>query len=673
MAKNTDQQGAETAAAGGFDKSVFDRRYRAALKATRMPRKDFWMNDSFIKGFQWVHYNPVLNYINEASRAESDDRVRLTINRMWPLSRSLAADLNQRELGFEVYPSKADDATIRAARTSEAILEDVRTNHDWENLRHDLTWALLKGGTAAICIDWDTDSGDWIGDDEEAGGTALHTGDSCETVLNISEFVIQPGAKVAEKANWWIKITTAPPEEVQAEYNLPKLPPADANSGLSPLMQKLASTDGSELQNLTLVMTYYERPNKMCAKGRLVTVINGEIVGGVKDWPFPWKDRLNLSIFRETPVSTQWWGQTVLSMGRPVQVAFNLAWSSIIEHVRKTGNAKLGVSQSNIDLMEEMTDEIGEMVPYLDGTQMPAWINPAQLPSYIQEIPQQLSAQLDDIFGVHDVSRGVAPVNAPDSGYGLSLLAENDTSPLGLIIKDMARGFGHLASMLLKLYEVNVTEPRDAIVRAPGLPAMTTSWTGEDLLGQTDAMIPVDKIMPRSHVAMAATADKLVQMGMITSIAQYVHVAESPNQRDLLAVAAPDVEKARRENHDMRLGRVRIPAKFDDHATHIGEHNIFRKSLEYSLLDHQLQEVFDNHVQAHEMLAAELMGQQQQRAQMSPAMAAIPNANGAPTLTPGQAAQAMPPQGPQPTDNTPMGAPASLSTPQFPNGDPTSQ
>jgi hypothetical protein len=651
-----------------FDEVVALRRYNDALKSTRTARKEFWMNDAFMRGYQWVHYNPVTCHVDEVPRDEDDDRVQATVNRMWPLARTLAAKMGQRELVFDVTPTKADDATIRGARTAEAIVRDVHDKHDWESLRDNLNWSILKGGTAAICVDWDSDLGDEIpqyeddeSDDDEdetdnprmINGTPLFTGDTVETALSIAEFVIQPGAKVAEKALWFYKACAFAPEEVQAQYDLENLPSADSMAGLSPLQQRLVSYDDSS-PNLTLVLTYYERPNKMCRKGRVATIINGRIVGEIKPWPFPWEDRLNIVVFRETPLSSHWWGETVLSMARPLQVAFNTVWSAIIEHVKKTGNAKLAVSQSNIDLMEEMTDEIGEIIPYTDGTEKPSWIDPAQLPAYIQNVPNQLSEQIDDVFGVHEISRGGAPGRV-DSANGLSILSENDSTPIGRIIADQARGWGKVASMVLKLYEKNVTESREAIVRSPGLPAMTVEWTGKDLLGQTDATVPAGQIMPRTRAEQVAVADKMMQMGIITTVAQWVHVAEAPNEKEFLALVAPDVERARRENHDMRTGKVRFPAKFDNHAVHIEEHNTFRKSLEYELLDEETRKIIDDHVDAHETLAAEEMAKQVNRAQTAAPMAAVPTADGSPTLPPEVLGGAAPAG--QPTDQTAVGMP----------------
>lgn len=636
-------------------------RYESALNATRLGRKEFELNSAFVNDQQWVHYNTSSRRVEPV--LPEDDRVQATANRMLPAARTLAGKITQRNLrnGLEVPSSKADDANIRAARISASIVESVHSDHDWEQLRDSLTWAILMGGSAAICVDWDAEAGEFIGEDR--AGRALHKGDTCESVLNIAEFVVQPGVKNAEKAMWWIKVQALPPDQVKALYGLERKPPADASSGMSPLQTKLMQV-GEEQTELTMVLTYYERPNKTCPKGRVATIVDGKLVGKgdndedkIKKWPFPWSDRLNIAVCGDVPIAGQWLHGTSFSAVRSLQVAYNSVWSAIIEHIKNAGNARLAVPQSNMDLIDDLTDLPGEIITYLDGTAPPNYIAPAQLPAYILEMPNRIAMQMDDILGVHEVSRGTMPTNI-ESGVGLSILAENDSTPVGRIIKEEARCMEWVGKMVLKLYEKNVTETREAVVRVPGLPAMTQTWTGKDLLGQTSVRIPADAIMPRSQAAAQARADKMMQMGLIQSVSQYARIAELPDATSILSVAAPDIDKAQRENNRMRMGIVCVPEQFDNHAEHIAEHNTFRKSQEYELLDEKTQSIFDDHVQAHSTLAANEAGNQLSKASIDPLLAAVPTAEEAPTLPVDDAEAAA-------AEGAPEGLTPDMGTPEF--------
>jgi hypothetical protein len=639
---------------GAGAKVVIDR-YEKGVKALRKEVHNYWLNHAFLSGEQWVWWNKERRTLEELPRDE--DRVRATVDRIGPTSRTVISKLISRELRFEVPPSGADDATLQGAYTASAIVESTRVEHDWERLREQAMWAVWKGGTAALAVEWNPRAGKPLGV-SEATGREFGTGDTVETVLNIAEFVVQPGVREGEKAQWWIRALALPPEEAQEMYGLDKVPSADATAGMSPTQQKLVS-DGSENVDLTMVYTMYERPNKQTPKGRVVVVIGDKVVSKAA-WPFPWKEDLNITILRETVVDGKWMGDTVVNRARSVQVAYNASWSSIIEHQKQAGNARLLVPHSSIDIMDELTDLPGELVPYPDGMEQPNYLTPPQMPAWWIEAPDRLAAQLDDILGVHDVSRGEMPKNI-ESGVGLSILSENDQTPVGRLIQDTARAFGRLATQVLRLYESKVKETREAVVSVPGYPAEKTSWTGADLQDQTRAVVPTDGIVPRSRAAMQAFAQKAMELGLITTFDQFATLADLPDQHSMVEAVAPDVAKARWENHELALGRVTVPDSFDDHYVHIQQHNNFRKSPKYRLLDQAQRDVCDLHVQAHETLSAEAMGRMQSKMAVSPNLAQAADANGSPVSS------ELPPP---PLPGVDGGQPAGGEESPMPNGTP---
>lgn len=630
--------------------SLVRKRFDEGRKSTRREVRDYWMNHAFIHGRQWIYLNP--NNGTVQTLAMDPDRVQVTANRLWPASRTIISKVTQRDLVFEVLPTAADDATVRGASLAEAVLADVHDGHDWEALRERLAWATWKGGTAAICVDWDPNAGSPIsipsalgeetpdepGEYEISGDDPVFEGDTVETLLTIPEMVVEPGVREAEKARWWIKVQALPPEQVQSQFHLAKKPPADANAGDNPFAQRNYSdgeSTGNTTPELTLVLTYYERPNALCKKGKVIVVVDNKTVDGPKEWPFPFKDRLNFALCYETPVESRWTGETVVTMARPMQVLYNLAQSSITEHIKNAGNARMAVPQSAIELMDNLSDIPGEMFAYMDGTTPPSWLSPPAMPNWWLEQPDRIAQVLDDLLGVHDVSRGVTPSNI-ESGYGLSILSENDNTPVGKMVKSQAACFAKVGRLVLELYEDMVKAKRPAVVVAPGQPPESHNWSGADLEGQTRAVIPIDTIIPRSRAAMQQTADKMMQMQLITSFEEYAAIAELPGARSMVDRLKPDVAKARRENAEMALGDVCVPADFDDHAAHIAEHNVFRKSVKYERLPREVQDMIRTHIEAHSTLAGEAAGKAHAGLAISPMTATIPQATGAPSLTPDQ-------------------------------------
>ena len=632
------------------DASLVKTRYNQGRRTINREVRDYWMNHAFIHGNQWIWMNRSNGTVQVLDT--DPDRVQVTANRLWPATRTIMSKVTQRDMTFEVLPTAADDATVRGAALAESVLVDIHAAHDWEQLRANLAMATWKGGTAGICVDWDPNAGSPITDltaqapenGEFAGETGengeygerevVFEGDTVETLLTIAEMVVEPGVRNAEKARWWIKVQALPPQQVQAQFNLKKAPPADAASGMTPYSQGSVTENegiGNQKPDLTLVYTYYERPNPLCKKGRVMVVVDNKTVDGPKPWPFPFSDHLNFALAFETEVESRWTGDSVVTMARPMQVLYNLAQSSITEHIKNAGNARMAVPQSAIELMENLTDLPGEMFPYADGMATPSWLSPPAMPNWWLEQPDRLAMVMDDLLGVHDVSRGVTPSNI-ESGYGLSILTENDNTPVGKMVKSQAGCFSKVASMVLELYSDMVEAKRPAVVTAPGQPPESMDWSGRDLEGQTRAIIPIDSIIPRSRAAMQQTADKMLQMQLITSYEEYAAIAELPGAASMIDRLKPDVAKARRENAQLALGFAVIPADFDDHAAHIAEHNVFRKSVKYERLPEEVQSLIGLHIQAHNTMAAEQMGNAQAGVAISPALAAVPRADGGPSL-----------------------------------------
>lgn len=621
------------------------RLYEDAVRAIRPETSNYWVNYAFLEGSQWVYWDEASNRMLDLPRDVK--RSRITINRMASNSRTVISKAMQRHLQFEVKRTAADDASIRGARLGETILDAVSTAHDWEVLREKWLQAVWKGGTAAICVDWDPKARDAVIPDSSAGRGPTREGDSKETVLSIAEFAVEPGARDAETARYWFKAQTAPPKEVQATYGLEWEPDADGFTAIMPYQGKFNGNAPTELRT-TLVLTYYERPNHLNEKGCIAVVVNDQVVFE-GDWPFPTKDRLNLFVGRETVVENRWTGDTILTAARPIQTALNATETNIMEHMKKAGNARLAIPQSSMDIIESLTDGAGELLPYNDGiTTPPQWLSPPTMPEWWNARPEALMAQLDDLMGVHDVSRGEAPSNI-ESGYGVSILVEQDTTPVGRLVKESARVWSGVSSFVLKLYESEIKTKRTVAIVQPGMGAIQTKWSGKDLQGQTDAYVPEEAILPRSRVAQMQNAKDMVEMGMIQpgDIASYMAVSEMPDARHILGAVNPELEWARQENALFAAGRMTVVEPWEDDEAHIREHNRYRNTMDFRLLGDEQKDAINKHILAHETSAAEKLGGRAAGAQINPLLAMAPRADNAPIVDPAMAV------GPPPTPPPP--------------------
>jgi hypothetical protein len=617
------------------EKTVVEELYTEATRHVIGPLQQYWLNHAFVRGLQWLRWNTAVTRLSE--QVEDRDRIQAVFNKMRANQRTIISNLTQRTLSFEVTPTGPDDESVRAARLGEAILRDLHRGQRWEVIREEHMQATCKGGTAALILEIDPDNG-------------------LPTVkpLSLAEFVVEAGSRNAETARWVIKVEALPPKVVKNIFGLAKEPPSDAHSGLAPFQHKILHQSwgsNSTVPELTKVLTYYERPMGK-SKGGFQVIVDGKVIQKGK-WPYPFEDRLPIAVSRETVEENQWWGTTYMDDVRKVQVILNGIWSGIAEHAKELGTIRALFPASAEPFVEEMVDKPG-FQPWPDGVELPEYLEQPRLQNWYEAVLDRASMMIDDIMGVHDVSRGLAPPNI-ESGSGLSILAEKDASPTGRLIKETARCWQEVAQMALQVYQTTQTKERTIVIDA-GFGPERFPHRGSDLSAEFEVNVPQEEIEPRSRIGMIQQADKMLQMGLIQSPAQYIRIAELPGAENLIAGISPQIAKAKRENSELARGEISNPEwhKQDDHDVHIEEHQAFMSTKRWELLPEELQKLFTNHVQMHKNFAAEnkasdikMAGVQ---AMAEQAVAPVPDIGQGPPVVPPEAGAppemaAPPPQG----------------------------
>jgi hypothetical protein len=590
--------------------------YDKGVAATRIERQQAATNRAFASGRHWVSYNRQLDRLEEAPRDAT--RVRATVNRIGPDSRRNMAKLLRRPLVFEVLPTSADDAVVRASKIAEAALADLHARQGWESLRRLHAKLVWEQAIAGLCVEWDWTAGTLL---EEGMGT----GEPLISVVSLAEITTEPGTRDIEKARYWIRSRALPTKEVQDMFQMEKEPQADARpSDISYRVGASPETSGENIK-LTLVHTYFGRPTPSKPEGCVCTVVGSQIVDGPHPWPFPFTDRLNIAVATPDPSATSWIGLTPVSDAIYIQALYNSSWSSIIEHMKLAGNARLFSPIGALEDPDALTDTPGEIVEFNPINGMgPKYETPPSMPDWWVRMPAMLQSEMNNVMSVFDVGRGNAP-SGIESGVALSVLSENEDTPMGALAKELAECWGRVATMTLKLLQEYATEQRDATVYMSDVPEVI-HWTGGDLLNQCLATVPLDAVMPRSRAAQAAFALQLHDRGLIKDPTQLAEVADLPNQNSLMEGLDPDAAKAMRENMHMAQGKPREVAIEDEHQRHIDRHNNFMKSERFEHLAPEVQELVRLHRQAHETYAAEQAARQLQQTMMNPVLAEAPQA-----------------------------------------------
>lgn len=617
---------AEAEAIENAEATTIMERWKDGSEAIQAERRDYWINLAFFLGEQWIWWDrrrAVVQSLPQAWSPLGPGRAKLTVNRIEVNLQSVMGRMLKSDLGFEVPPSDSSDDVIEGARTSEKVLESYHRDQDWETLRHDEVLAAFLGGTSAISVDWDASGGEVLEYSDELS-KVVGTGELQLRSHNIAEFCIEPNIRDSSQSRWWCSGVVLPPKYVKDYYQLGWTPKADAGALMSPLQQKLLADGGNASgRNLTLVLTYYERPMHR-SKGRYVCVCNGKVIAK-SDWPFPFKE-LNLHVFRQKKIPSRWTGWTMLNSARQIQFAYNHARSVLAEHMKLTGNARLMAPNGSF-VEEDFTDDPASILFYTPDVAgaLPTYLVPPQLPRWLIQEAENLKGELDDIMYAHGTSRGEATFDRA-SGQALALLSEKDDSPLGIMAREQQRRWQAISKQVLEMLQSKVGETRTTNIKVAKGITETVKWSGKRLRGQTQVEIPLENVMPHSAAARQAFAKDLWDRQIITDARKYARMVGLPPD-EFEELLDPDAARANRENYRMMMGEVEFPEDFDDNATHISEHNRLRKSDTYKYAPAEIKKLVDDHIALHEHKEHEQLAQQQQRAAINPALAAVAQGN----------------------------------------------
>ena len=615
-------------------------RWQACVDDMLATRRNYWLNEAFFHGEQWVSYNNSSHELDmlEFKSVEEAQR-RTTVNKFKSRTVQFEARMLRTPLDFEPRPEGTDAEDMRRARISGQVLQVEAHRRDWEQSRADEIHYAMLGGVSAVAVepDWEYESAE-VPDATTGELIRMPKRPAVKfTALSVPEFGIEPGSRSTRDARWWIKCTTLTPDQAKDHYQLDYTPTADGSTATTALHRQLLSTRRAD-KNAKVCMVYvlYERPSQS-GPGCVMHVVGDKVVRE-HEWPFPWTDELNVWTFFQTRMSGTWKGDTILNDARQLQVNLNKAYTSINANLGKTDNARLIMPiGAMFDEDDELTGEAGEIIRVNPDSSPPQWMQPPQVARWLREHIDTLTNELDDLFSAHAVSRGQAPGDR-NSGLALSILAEKDETPLGIMTANQQRGWQWLAEKNLQLTRhmlmlaQNHPDPsqqmqmqmKDVVMTKEGLP-VKVEWSAADMTEHPIVHVPIESVMPRSQAAvqsmMVSLAQSFPQMFQQLGPGELATLLQTPDPGAFTRSVNAQVTLAEWENSRMVVGaddgEVEI-GDWHDHDVHVQTHNKLRASAAYREANPQVKQYIDLHIDAHAKLAQEqMMAQLQQQMAMA--------------------------------------------------------
>jgi hypothetical protein len=582
------------------------------LKQNRARQERVWyVNLAFFRGRQNI------SVINAPSTVTSSGfrlltppappwRVRLVINKIRGIIRREIAKCTSQKPSFIVAPATNEDEDYYAARAAGQILDSVYDDYCLAEVNLSRQWWGSICGTSFIKCYWDRNKVA-----KEKGPTDPMTGkpqdvrgDLCiENLIPFFLFVPDLLEKDINCQPYVFHVYTKSKSWLQQYYGkeiVTKMTTKSSNdSGL--LEDAFFDVVGlnKPLEDQYKCMEIWIKPygHPMFPKGGMVTIIGDQIVQVVEEFPYSHGDYPFIKF--DHIQSGQFYGTSVIEDLIPLQRELNRTRSQIVEAKNLMSKPKILYPKGSID-PSKINSEPGQGIPYEPGLGEPRPLPMQNLPQFVADEVQRIMADMDDISGQHEVSRGNTPSQVT-AATAISYLQEQDDTILAEVIHGIEYGMEQLGRHIL-CYVIDYWD-MERLIKIAGKDESfdVTFLKGSALRGNKDVRVEAGSALPHSKAAKQAFLMDLFKMGVFAEKpSEFLRILDLRGIDKIIADYKVDVQQAQRENIKMSLGMQVNVNDFDNHEIHLEQHNRYCRTQEYEMLDPGKQALFMQHRQAHQ-------------------------------------------------------------------------
>lgn len=622
--------------------------YTKAKQARTQRQLQWYTNMAFFYGQQWVEQTSGQYPADMQGKLIMPKKPyysqRKVVNRTRAFVRSELSQFLSAIPNAVAVPATAEDEDVRAAYAAEQAWQSIS---ETQKLRYHYSramWWTVVTGTGFIKTWWDQDAMDKAsgqqGTIRYGAVTPFHlfVPDIREQDIDDQPFLINAYTK---PVSWCYQYFG---EALKGKDIQPSV--SSANQIIEEGYLNLGNANSSAPDSVVVYETWLKPgANKLMPEGGVIISIDDLIVSITRDG-MPYNHGMYpFTKFEHIPTST-FYGDSPLVDLNPLQREYNILRSQIADAGNRMAKPQLLAQKGSI-VPSKITNEPGLVIEYKAGFAAPTPLQLSPLPAYYVEQQDRVLADIENIGGQHDVSRGNAPAGVT-AGTAIAYLQEADNAFRTPQFQNIEDGYNRIAQQTLENF-VQFVDLRRKIktVGADGS-FDTLMLTGADIKNGTDIRIQPGSSVGVSKAATDARVMDMFGMGLIDQnlALRLLEVGGAQKILDLMQVAE---RKAQRENIKMKMlnpamlqeaqmqmqmqvqqaeamgqmidiealqAQPYIPVDdFDVHEKHMEVHNIFRMSQEYESLPPEVKAEFDKHVAQHEMYIQQAQ-MQMQMAQM---------------------------------------------------------
>jgi len=633
--------------------ALVHKRYKSQESVLQDYHRQWFVNIAMRRGLQYVQTKAGMIVMPP----ESDDRVRMIINRMIGIHQTRVAKIIKDMPKLEVIPASSQDEDKDLARKGTKLLSWLWSNERMvEKILKAVGWAV-DVGNCFFYIYWDADKGTEIPiykrhDGEITGkepyvidpeGFILdQNGQRIQEKLSMGDVAIDivdpfcfchDGVSTNLQDSQFVIIKQAMPlreirkrwgergGKVKAEKDL------DTSAYYQKRLLTMVGNQNSyftpEAKNpepMCSVYSMFEKESDEYPNGRRVICAGGVILEA-GDMPYEHK-MYPLVHISDIDVSGSFWKVGTMENVIPVQKGFNRVISQIIENGNNFGNIKAWTTKGH-GLGEDAYDDTGSEVLVLNEGHSLNQMQPASLPSHVIGQLEWFDKAFEDITGMHEVTNASAPAGV-ESGTAILALQEQDDTRLAPTKMLFFRNIEEIGYQALQLYAQFQEEDREyqIIGSNPGdmdefkISKNDIRSMKKDVRVQTENIIGSHKRIQQEQILEMFDKGLFGDQGSPETKKKVLQLLEFGNAAEIFDEIDLDSAQARRENeafiNDEKLQTVPHPLEpgvmvrslpayeFEDHEVHINAHNKLRKSPRYRQMTEALRKGIDLHVKVHE-------------------------------------------------------------------------
>jgi hypothetical protein len=558
---------------------------------SRVSHEGIWMtNTAYLLGFDGIYYDTKSRqFRTQAQSSGFLRRNRVHANKILPSCQNRLARLCKNPPRYDTRPSKQTAESKVNARKSLMVLNNVMDENEANTMRLDLYMWNMQCGHAYVKVSWDETMGDPIVDpitgefEGFQGGTRLDVASAFEVfpdplaksqrdlrkiahakVRTLDYFKQQwpeRGHLVKEEGAWLLS--------AQYEQRINSLNNLGQGQNVNQVMMK----------NSAIEIAYYEARSSQYPNGRMIVEANGVLLCN-KELPL---GEIPLVKFDDVRIGGKYYSESIITHARPLQDQYNRLLTQRSAWVNKMLHGKWMAPKGHGMGQESVNDQSGEIWEYNPGPngQKPEPVQVPVIPSYAYEEEENLAKNIDDVFGVHDISRGELP-SAGIPALGMQILTEQDDTRDGIVTESNELAWAKVGRLCLKSESKFRKLAKTIKTKGKGSEIDFVEYSGEDLTGEDDVFVIRGSTLPNSKTLKRQEILNLRSQGLLGNpqdpsvnekIMEFLEYGDTYQAWDQTAADTAQIAK------DIEMIKQEIVPPFneyDNHGFHFYKKNLFR-------------------------------------------------------------------------------------------------